>query len=143
MKTRPLIGIFASLAVITLCFAAGPPGKDRPPKIESCIQFPGTHVAQPNLDNIIKVLEKDREYPQNYRVRVWNNGKMARDIGQMQIKKAELSETDNYAKSSGLTSVTVRVGYCDVRASSETDHHFEDADGLVRELGPLLPKYNK
>src|SRR5207245_8730327 len=107
--------IFISLAVVTFCFATDPSGKDLPPKIESCIQFPGTNVPQPKLDKIIKVLQADTQYPQNYRVRAWNNGQLTRDIGQMQIKNAVLAETDNYAKSSGLTSVTIQVGICDIR----------------------------
>jgi len=144
MKTRPLIGIFVSLAVVTLCFAAGPPAKDRPPTI--CIQFPGTHVPQPNLDNIIKILEKDREHPQNYKIRVWESGRPTRDIGQMQIKKAELSETDNYAKTSGLTSVTIQVGVTSVTdhhgVTSVTDHQFSDSARLVNEISPILKKYH-
>jgi len=143
MKTRPLIGMFVSLAVVTLCFGAGPPGKDRPPKIGSCIRFPGTHVPQPNLDNIIKILNKDQAYPQNYKIKVWENRKLKRTIGEMKIKPATLeAETDKYATSSGLTSVTIQVGICDVHISSVTDH-FEDADRLVNEISPILQKYNK
>jgi hypothetical protein len=142
MKTRPSIGILAFLGVVTLCFATDPSGKDRPPKGESCIQFPGSHLEQPKLDKIIKVLQNDR-YQENYRVRVWDSGKMSREIGTMKINKAELSETDNYAKNSGLTSVTIQVGICNFRmmGCSPNCEQFYDADHLVDEISDVLKKY--
>jgi hypothetical protein len=145
MKKHPLIGIFGFLTVAGLCFAAGPPAKDRPPKIEDCIQFPGTHLTQAQVDKIIKILQKDTKYPRNYRVRVWSNGQMTQEIGKLEVKKAVVSETDKYAKTSGLTSVTIQVGICDVRAfSCSTDCiPFWDAGRLIEEISPILKKYRK
>ena len=80
---------------------------------DNCVVLSGTSVPQPQLNNIIKLLQNDK-FPQNYRVGVWKNGKRnPTTLGKMQISKAEMATDDANAKRTGLTAITYRVGNCD------------------------------
>jgi hypothetical protein len=112
MKTRliPILVVSAILAAV--CLAAGQQQKGKPAvQGNRCIQFPGTPLPEPNLSNIVKRLRQDK-YPDNFRVRVWSNGKPTQTIGSMRISESEMSQTDKYAKSIELTGLTGRIGEC-------------------------------
>lgn len=146
MKTR-VISILAVLVVAgAVCFGmARPPARGGPPTYgDGCIDFPGTPVPQRQLDKIIQRLQKDTKFPQNYRVAVWDKGKLTRNIGQMAIHKADVSKADANAKSSGLTALTYRVGQCALRKVIVCDpkcgEHL-DSQNLVAEVTKILKQY--
>ena len=112
MKTRLIFILVISAIVGAVCLAAGQQQKGKPAvQGNRCIVFPGTALPEPNLSNIVKRLRQDK-YPDNFRVRVWSNGKPTQTIGSMRISESEMSQTDKYAKSIELTGLTGRIGEC-------------------------------
>src|SRR5712692_1336236 len=112
MKTSALLILTVWAMGAVVCFGRGKQtAKEQLPELRDCIEFPGTPLARPALDQIINRLQRDN-FRQNYRIRVWNQGKPANPIGELKIDKAELVETDAYAKKIGLTSITIQVGDC-------------------------------
>jgi len=112
MKMRLIPILVVSALVGVVCLVAGQQQKGKPAvQGNRCTVFPGTALPEPNLSNIVKRLRRDK-YPDNFRVRVWSNGKPTQTIGSMRISESEMSQTDKYAKSIELTGLTGRIGEC-------------------------------
>ncbi|HEV2047407.1 MAG TPA: hypothetical protein VGQ95_12530 [Chthoniobacterales bacterium] len=100
------------------------------------IRFSADSVPQPKVDQIIKRLQQDTKYPENYKVRQWKNGKPVLTIGNMRIAQAELKKMDTNAKNSGLTALTYRVGMftsCDPKMIP----NLIDAKKLAQEINKI------
>lgn len=132
-----VLSVLAVLAVAGCClFETNKSGGS------DCVNFPGTAVPQPKLDQIISRLRQDTKFPENYRVRQWKGGKRVLTIGKMKIDSADLSSMDAKAKSSGLTAFTYRVGICGpvVAFGCSTDCVPTIVDGkdLARDISKIL-----
>jgi len=96
---------------------------------------------------IIDTLQKRPDCAKNYQVRFWKTGKRDRTLGQMDIEKVILTETDNNAAMNGLTAVTVQVYSCSAPQSSPHNvfgiQKSEATPDLVDEVKSIIRKYNR
>ena len=139
MRTR-LIPTLAVLAIVgAVCLGAGKQQNGKPAvRTDRCsIEFPGTPLPEPNLSNIVKRLLQDR-YPENFRVRVWSNGKPTQTVGSMKISESEMSQTDKYAMSIELTGLTGRIGECVKMKAAGTPPMIDNLKDLIDDIGKDL-----
>jgi hypothetical protein len=141
MKT-PLLSVLGVLNVGAVCMGATPQDNGQQAVVGPlCIKLPGTPVQPAQLDNIIKRLQQDK-YPQNFKVHVWNNGATTQTIGKMSIDPAEMKETDRYAKSIGLTALTIRIG-CPMETKGTCSPSTSACPPTVDDLNHLIDKIRK
>lgn len=110
MKTRFIL-VLAAVAAGGCAWMSNLGGQG-PTYGDNCIDFPGTSVPPRQLNQIVARLQRDKKFPRNYRVVVWDKGNPGHPIGRMKIGKTEATKSDTYAKNSGLTALTYRVGNC-------------------------------
>ena len=144
MKTPALLILTVLAMGAVVCFGQGQQtAKEQLPKLRDCIEFPATPLAQPALDKIINKLQRANA-EQNYRIRVWNRGKPANPIGALKIDRAEMVETDAYAKKIGLTSITIQVGDCrqvPISCNPDCTQRILGSQ-LITDILEILQKYN-
>ena len=109
------------------------------------IRFPGTCYSPKDVRGIIDKLQKRPDCAKNYQVRFWETGKRYRTLGQMDIDKVILTETDNNAAMNGLTAVTVQVYSCSGPQPSPNVgfNKLEATPNLVDEIRSIIRKYNR
>jgi hypothetical protein len=101
------------------------------------VSFAGDAVPQPKLNQIINLLQQDTKYPQNYKVRRWENGKPVLTIGKMKIAQTELKKMDTNAKHTGLTAATYRVGAF-ITCDPKSNPWLIDAKRLAQEVDKIV-----
>jgi len=88
----------------------------------------------------------------NYQVRFWETGKRYSTLGQMNVDKVILTETDNNAAMNGLTSVTIEVHPCSApqpspgvgfKGPKAGFNKSEATPDLVDEIKSIIRKYNQ
>ena len=136
MKTRLLLIIAVVAFASAGCSWLGQEGSSGQGNI-CYVRFAGDPIPPTKLNQIINLLQQDTKYPQNYKVRRWENGKSVLTIGKMKIAQTELKKMDTNAQRTGLTAATYRVGTF-ISCDPKSNPWLIDAKRLAREVDKIV-----
>lgn len=140
---KHLLSVLAVLAIVGggcswMCTPPG--GGSSPPDTLCCAHLAATPLPPSKLDQIIKAVQHS-QYAENYRVGVWEHGKLSRTIGRMTIEGVEIPKANAIAKDKGLTAVTYRAGMgggAFATCNPKTNNQMIDAKRLAQEVDKIL-----
>ena len=132
-----ICSLWLARAILATCL----PAQESPQRL----RFPGTCYSSKDVKKIMNALQKRPDCAKNYQVRFWETGKRSSTLGQMDVDKVILTETDNNAAMNGLTSVTIEVHPCSAPQPSPGVgfNKSEATPDLVDEIKSIIRKYNQ